>query len=79
MIKNNKVLGKTKINDGIKISVIIPCYNGEEVLSLTPEKTKKLSNEWNYRGDCGSVELLFADDGSRDRAAELLAEATNAN
>ena len=78
MTKNNKVLSKTKLNDGIKLSIIIPCYNEEEVLPLTLEKLKTLSNEWSSRDDCESLEFLFVDDGSQDRTAELLAEATHA-
>ena len=66
------------MNDGIKLSIIIPCYNEEEVLPLTLEKLKTLSNEWSSRDDCESIEFLFVDDGSQDRTAELLAEATHA-
>ena len=78
MTKNNKKLSKTKKNDGIKLSIIIPCYNEEEVLPFTLEKLKTLSNEWSSRDDCESIEFLFVDDGSQDRTAELLAEATHA-
>ena len=44
---------------------------------MTLEKLKTLSNEWSSRDDCESIELLFVDDGSQDRTAELLAEATH--
>ena len=64
------------MNDGIKLSIIIPCYNEEDVLPLTLEKLKTLSNEWSSRDDFKSIEFLFVDDGSQDRSAELLAEAT---
>ena len=64
------------MNDGIKLSIIIPCYNEEEVLPLTLEKLKTLSNEWSSRDDFKSFEFLFVDDGSQDGSAELLAEAT---
>ena len=73
MPKNNKVLSKTEMNDGIKLSIIIPCYNEEDVLPLTLEKLKTLSNEWSSRDDFKSFEFLFVDDGSQDRNAELLA------
>ena len=66
------------MNDGIKLSIIIPCYNEEEVIPFTLEKLKRLSNEWSSRDDCESIEFLFVDDGSQDRTAELLAEATHA-
>ena len=58
MTKNNKVLRKGEMNDGIKLSIIIPCYNEEEVLPLTLEKLKTLSNEWSSRDDCKSIEFL---------------------
>ena len=58
MTKNNKVLSKLKMNNGIKLSIIIPCYNEEEVLPLTLEKLKTLSNEWSSRDDCESIEFL---------------------
>ena len=76
MTKNNKVLSKTEMNEGIKLSIIVPCFNEEEVLPLTLEKLKTLSNEWSSRDECKSIEFLFVDDGSQDRTAELLAEAT---
>ena len=76
MPNNNKVLSKTEMNDGIKLSIIIPCYNEEDVLPLTLEKLKTLSNEWSSRDDFRSIEFLFVDDGSQDRTAELLAEVT---
>jgi len=65
------------MNDEIKLSIIIPCYNEEDVLPLTLEKLKTLTKEWGSRDDCESIEFLFVDDGSQDRSAELLAEATN--
>ena len=69
MTKNNKVLSKTKLNDGIKLSIIIPCYNEEEVLPFTLEKLKTLSNEWSSRDDCESIEFIFVDDGSSDNTS----------
>ena len=77
MTKNNKVLSKLEMKDGIKLSIIIPCYNEEEVLPITLEKLKTLSNEWSSRDDCESIEFLFLDDGSQDRTAKLLEEATH--
>ena len=68
----------TKTKDEFKLSIIIPCYNEEEILPLTLEKLITLSNEWSSRDDCESIEFLFVDDGSQDHTAELLAEATHA-
>ena len=58
MTKNNKVLSKLKMNDGIKLSIIIPCYNEEEVLPLTLENLKTYSNDWSSKDDCESIEFL---------------------
>ena len=58
------------MNDGIKLSIIIPCYNEEEELPLTLEKLKTLSNEWSSRDDCESLEFLFVDVGSQYRTAD---------
>ena len=54
------------MNYGIKLSIIIPCYNEEEVLPLTLEKLKTLSNEWSSRDYC-----FFLWIGSQDRTAEV--------
>src|SRR5688500_16319399 len=50
------------------LSIVIPCYNEEEVIGETIRQLKKL---------CGALpdldtELIFVDDGSRDRTRELL-------
>ena len=55
----------------MKLSIIIPCYNEEEgienlSLQLSPV-LRKLSEEWD-------LELIFVDDGSKDRTNELLRE-----
>ncbi len=52
-----------------RISVIIPCYNEEESLPLFyPEVTKVLS------GMRAEYELLFVNDGSKDRTLPILKE-----
>ena len=56
----------------MKLSIIIPCYNEEEVLPLTLDRLKILSQEWIAREDCTEVEFVIVDDGSQDRTAELL-------
>ena len=58
----------------MKLSIIIPCYNEEEVLPLTLDRLKNLSHEWIAREDCTEVEFVIVDDGSQDRTAELLTE-----
>ena len=63
----------------MKLSIIIPCYNEEEVLPLTLDRLKTLSQEWIASGDCTEVEFVIVDDGSQDRTAELLIESYKAD
>jgi dolichol-phosphate mannosyltransferase len=63
----------------MNISIIIPWYNEEEVLLLTLERLNSLSVDLLSNEDCDDVEFVMVDDGSQDRTAELLAEASNVN
>ena len=52
------------------LSIIIPCYNEEPVLRATHERLTSV-----LRGMSGvDYELIFVNDGSRDRTQEILAE-----
>src|SRR5574337_1541477 len=50
------------------ISIIVPCYNEEEVISETLKRLKIFCSELAGL----DVELIFVDDGSRDKTRELL-------
>ena len=55
-----------------KISIIVPCYNEEEVIELFNEEIhnkviEKIKNEFEY-------EVLFIDDGSKDKTLSKLKE-----
>ena len=63
----------------MKLSIIIPCYNEEEVFPLTLDRLKTLSQEWIASGDCTEVEFVIVDDGSQDRTAELLTQYSKAD
>ena len=63
----------------MKLSIIIPCYNEEEVLPLTLDRLKTLSQEWIASGDCTEAEFVIVDDGSQDRTAELLTQYSKAD
>ena len=67
------------MGDAIILSIIIPCYNEEEILPLTLDRLNKLSSELIARDDCASIEFVMVDDGSQDRTAELLTEASKAD
>lgn len=50
------------------LSVVIPCYNEEEAIGETLNRLKAFCSDL----DNLNVELIFVDDGSRDRTRELL-------
>lgn len=53
----------------MRVSVIIPCYNEEEVIEKTYEEVKNvmISNRYEY-------EIVFVNDGSKDRTLDILRE-----
>ena len=55
--------------DRIVCSIIIPMYNEEEVIAETYRRLKKVMD-----GTGESYELLFVNDGSRDRSASIIAD-----
>lgn len=63
----------------MKISIVIPCYNEEEVIPTTSQKledtlTRLIQN--NYIDD---YEIIFIDDGSRDNTRNILQELADRN
>ncbi len=51
----------------MEISIVIPCFNEEEVLPLTVSRLKKALAEWT-----NDFEVIFIDDGSTDKTWELI-------
>lgn len=51
-----------------KISLIIPCYNEQEVLGILYEELKKVTSQMSEY----DFELLFVDDGSKDKTLSIL-------
>lgn len=56
---------------GLKLSVIIPMYNEEKHAADT---AKTLSTFLDEKFPDGDYEIIFSNDGSRDRCAELVSE-----
>lgn len=56
------------------LSIIIPCFNEEAVISLTYDRLLQVleGNQYDY-------EVMFVDDGSKDRTLEILEEKAAAN
>lgn len=59
-----------------KISLIVPCYNEEQVINMFYEETKKVLEQIseNY-----TYEFVFIDDGSKDNTLNLLKKLRNEN
>ncbi len=55
------------------LSIIIPCFNEEEVISETLDALKKFT--LSLQGI--QVELIFVDDGSKDKTAEIIKNSAN--
>lgn len=56
-----------------KITIIVPSYNEEEALPYLYERLNTMMNELNQY----EFEVLFIDDGSKDRTIELIKELKN--
>lgn len=56
------------IADNQLLSLVVPCYNEEEVIAETMKRLRLFCSELHDL----DVELIFVDDGSRDRTRELL-------
>ena len=63
----------------MNLSIIIPCYNEEEVLPLILKRLNTLSIDWTSRDDFTEIEFIFVDDGSQDRTYDLLKETSKAD
>jgi polyisoprenyl-phosphate glycosyltransferase len=68
-------LGSVQTKSGRRLSVVVPCFNEEEVL---PETIKRLRALLDRMSESGVVsadsQLIFVDDGSRDRTWEIIRE-----
>lgn len=52
--------------DNVKVSVVIPCYNEQEVIQTTYERTKSVISSTD--------EIVFVNDGSKDSTLTLLSQ-----
>ncbi len=56
------------------ISIVVPCYNEEAVLPLFYQEIQRVIEEMRSEHPALTFELLFIDDGSRDRTLAILRE-----
>ena len=54
------------------ITVIVPCYNEEEVLPLFHTEILRVSKEMSEKNPGLEFEFLFIDDGSKDGTLDIL-------
>ena len=54
---------------GFLVTIVVPCFNEEEVIRLTYERICAVLGSRGFR-----LQLIFVDDGSVDRTAEILDE-----
>lgn len=62
----------------MKLTIVIPCYNEEQVLPWTLDKLTTLIGRLKTEAST-DARLLLVDDGSRDRTWEIISEAAKAH
>ena len=55
-----------------KLSIIVPCFNEEESIPYFYDEVKKVTKNMNIK-----LELIFVDDGSRDKTLEVIKSKTD--
>ena len=56
------------------LTIVVPCYNEEQVLPMFYEEVTKTMEEFGKTDNAPDYELLFIDDGSKDRTIEIIKE-----
>lgn len=54
------------------ISIIIPCYNEQEVIEATHQRMTSILQALLTSGKCGNYEILYVNDGSKDSTQNIL-------
>ena len=62
-----------------KISIIVPCYNEQEVLETTHQRLAFILNSLVQKSKCSSYEIVYVDDGSKDATLKILEEIFSKN
>ncbi len=64
----------------MRLGIVIPCYNEEEVLAETTQRVEALLKEMIEKGEIADNSFVcFVDDGSRDRTWEIIENLSNQN
>lgn len=62
------------LRENFKLSIIVPCYNEQDVIGMTYDRLIKVLQDNAY-----DYEVLFIDDGSRDNTVNILSEKSGDN
>ena len=65
-----------KYPDGIVLSIVVPCFNEEEVLNIFYEETGKVLQQLGLQ-DEQRAEFIFVDDGSCDKTLQVIKQLRN--
>lgn len=65
------------MNKNASLSIVLPCYNEEQVLGTTYNVLKKLCEAWKSNNLIRSYELIFVNDGSTDRTLDIMLDFYN--
>ena len=63
----------------MKLSIVVPCFNEQEVLELTAERLVAVCSEFETEFPEDVVSVLFVDDGSTDRTWGMLTKICSRN
>lgn len=55
-----------------KLSIVIPCYNEQEILNTTHDRLTKVLQSLVGLSKCSSYEIIYVNDGSTDATEEVL-------
>ena len=60
-------MSNRRLDTGVRVSIVIPCYNEQEVLPVLFERLTAVANQWAIQ-----YEVILVDDGSSDRTWEVM-------
>lgn len=73
VLKGNNYGGYIKMSNAVKLYLVMPCYNEEEILEMSSVKAQKLYDRlMETQVITSDSRIVFVDDGSRDRTWEII-------
>src|SRR5690348_8354915 len=74
-VQPNALRAPRPVTIGNRLSIVVPCYNEEEVLSETVKRLKALLDQLTNSGKIAAdSQVIFVDDGSQDRTWDLICQ-----